>query len=174
MQNFFYKLVFFLAVFSLSSIALVAQPIKCPFCKGNGKATSYGSCTNCEDWNSEYKKKVACHVCKDERYIYQLRECSNCKKGYIPLDKSPWSCIENFNNAQGFYHLFDRDDFRFEKVDVEVSGKRTIFMYYKDGRAVWAYYQDYSPIMYGKWECKSDRSFLIKWSDGRIIKYGVK
>jgi hypothetical protein len=70
--------------------------------------------------------------------------------------------------------LLDRDDYRFEEVELEVNGKETIFMYYKDGKAVWAYYDDKSPIMYGKWECKGDRSYLIKWSDGQILKYGVK
>jgi len=26
-------------------------------------------CPNCKDWNAEYRKKVPCHTCKDERSV---------------------------------------------------------------------------------------------------------
>ncbi len=29
----------------------------------------YYYCTNCKNWNDEYRRKVPCHVCKDERII---------------------------------------------------------------------------------------------------------
>lgn len=37
-------------------------------------------CSNCKNWNSEYKKKVPCHVCKDERG-------KSIKGKYIPKSK---------------------------------------------------------------------------------------
>ncbi len=30
--------------------------------------TEYLVCTNCKNWNEEYRKKTACHVCQDTRY----------------------------------------------------------------------------------------------------------
>ena len=29
----------------------------------------YKKCPNCEDWNAEYRRKVACHTCKDTRHV---------------------------------------------------------------------------------------------------------
>ena len=39
--------------------------------KGWKSTTSGGSktCPNCSSWNSEYRKKVPCHTCKDSRYV---------------------------------------------------------------------------------------------------------
>ena len=89
-------------------------------------------------------------------------------------DKSVWSCIENFNKKYNQFALLDRGDYRFEEVEIQHNGKDTVFMYYKDGRAAWAYYSDKKPIMYGKWECKGKDGYLIKWSDGQISRYNVK
>jgi uncharacterized protein (TIGR02145 family) len=38
-----------------------------PNVKNDG--TAFKACSNCVDWNSEYRKKVACHICKDKRYV---------------------------------------------------------------------------------------------------------
>ena len=91
-----------------------------------------------------------------------------------PEDTSVWSCIENFNKKYNQFALLDRGDYRFEEVEIQHNGKDTVFMYYKDGRAAWAYYSDKKPIMYGKWECKGKDGYLIKWSDGQISRYNVK
>jgi peptidoglycan hydrolase-like protein with peptidoglycan-binding domain len=89
-------------------------------------------------------------------------------------DTSVWSCIEKFNKEFNQVGLLDRDDYRFEEVDLQHNGKDTIFMYYKDGKAVWAYYDNKKPIMYGVWECKGKSGYLIKWSDGVVSRYGTK
>ena len=39
-----------------------------PVAEFGGYATTI-TCPNCKNWNSEYKRKVACHVCKDTRSI---------------------------------------------------------------------------------------------------------
>jgi peptidoglycan hydrolase-like protein with peptidoglycan-binding domain len=91
-----------------------------------------------------------------------------------PEDTSVWSCIEKFNKKYNQFALLDRGDYRFEEVEMQNNGKDTVFMYYKDGRAAWAYYSDKKPIMYGKWECKGEEGYLIKWSDGQISRYGTK
>jgi len=91
-----------------------------------------------------------------------------------PKPPSPWDCIEKFNKEFNQVGLLDRDDYRFEEVDLQHNGKDTIFMYYKDGKAVWAYYDNKKPIMYGVWECKGKSGYLIKWSDGVVSRYGTK
>jgi peptidoglycan hydrolase-like protein with peptidoglycan-binding domain len=58
-------------------------------------------------------------------------------------------------------------------MDLEHNGKDTIFIYYKDGKAVWAYSSDEKPIMEGVWQCKKN-GYLIKWADGRFSRYGTK
>ena len=35
--------------------------------EGGYYETKWVACSNCKNWNSEYRKKVPCHVCKDER-----------------------------------------------------------------------------------------------------------
>jgi peptidoglycan hydrolase-like protein with peptidoglycan-binding domain len=89
-------------------------------------------------------------------------------------DKSVWSCIENFNKEYNQVGLLDRGDYRYERVDAQHNGKDTIYMYYKNYKAVWAYYDDKKPIVYGVWECKGDDGYLIKWSDGVISRYNTK
>ena len=57
----------------------------CNSCRGTGQVTKQSSsvCPNCESWNSEYKSKVACHVCKDTRKNPNIKTwketCSGCK-----------------------------------------------------------------------------------------------
>jgi hypothetical protein len=144
------------------------QKRKCIYCKGVGKKKDDVTviCKNCKDWNTEYRKQVPCHACRNSREItrVELVDCWSCQDGVA--DRTPWDCIENYNIENNAYSLFDRDEYRFEKVDRRRDGKPTIFMYYKDGRAVWAFYSDEKPIMYGKWECKGDEGYVIKWSDG--------
>jgi|688.fasta_scaffold38357_2 hypothetical protein len=172
----------FLTIFiCLFSILLSAQQLKCGRCKGTGKVTAYAKCKNCINWNSEYRKKVACNVCKDERYANQIEKCSeaywgrrNCKNGYISLDKSAWSCIVNYNNTIDVLNLREEGEYIYEQVDNQQNGRETIFMYYKDGKVIWAYDDDKLPILFGKWECRGQKAYLIKWSDGQITKYGVK
>jgi peptidoglycan hydrolase-like protein with peptidoglycan-binding domain len=87
---------------------------------------------------------------------------------------SVWDCIENYNKENNSKSLYDRDEYRYEKVDLEYDNKPTIFKYYKDGRAEWAYYADQKPILQGKWECRGDNGYIIKWSNGKISTYNVK
>lgn len=57
----------------------------CNSCTGSGQVTRQSSsvCPNCENWNSEYKRKVACHVCKDTRKNQNIKTwketCNECK-----------------------------------------------------------------------------------------------
>ncbi len=86
---------------------------------------------------------------------------------------SPWDCIENFNKKYNQFPLLRSGDYRYEDMDLEHNGKDTIFIYYKDGKAVWAYSSDEKPIMEGVWQCK-ENGYLIKWADGRFSRYGTK
>ena len=48
----------------------VYGPTKIKYLESGGFIDNVGDwlpCSNCEDWNSEYRNKVACHVCKDKR-----------------------------------------------------------------------------------------------------------
>ena len=64
---------------------VIAQQVSCPLCTGTGKETKYPpyECQNCKSWNSEYRRKVACHVCKDTRVnpnkTTWKETCSYCK-----------------------------------------------------------------------------------------------
>jgi hypothetical protein len=149
------------------------QKRKCIYCKGVGKIKENVTviCKNCKDWNAEYRNKVACHVCKDNREItrVELVDCWRCQDG--DADRTPWDCIENYNKENDIRSLHNRDEYRFEKVDLMRDDKPTIFMYYKDGRAVWAYYADQKPILSGTWECRGDNGFVIKWSNGKTSNY---
>ena len=61
-------------------------------------------CSNCKNWNSEYRKKVPCHVCKDERGRYVQGK-------YIPKTKKKYEKkgdqIDGWNgdNSSGFSAL---------------------------------------------------------------------
>ena len=88
-------------------------------------------------------------------------------------DTSVWSCIEKFNKKYNQFPLLRSGDYRYEDMDLEHNGKDTIFIYYKDGKAVWAYSSDEKPIMEGVWQCKKN-GYLIKWADGRFSRYGTK
>ena len=89
-------------------------------------------------------------------------------------DTSVWSCITKFNKEWNQYDLIDNGDYRYEVMDLPQNGLETIYMYYKNGDAAWAYLKDKKPIMKGKWECKGDKGYLITWSDGQISRYGTK
>jgi peptidoglycan hydrolase-like protein with peptidoglycan-binding domain len=91
-----------------------------------------------------------------------------------PKPPSVWDCIEKYNKENNANSLYDRDEYRYEKVDLERDNKPTIFKYYKDGRVDWAYYKDQKPILQGKWECRGDNGYIIKWSNGNISTYNVK
>ncbi|NBW59979.1 MAG: hypothetical protein EBR41_05370, partial [Crocinitomicaceae bacterium] len=57
----------------------------CNSCRATGQVTRQSSsvCPNCENWNSEYRRKVACHVCKDTRKNPNIKTwketCTECK-----------------------------------------------------------------------------------------------
>jgi hypothetical protein len=87
---------------------------------------------------------------------------------------SPWDCIEKFNKEYNQFKLTDEGDYRYEEVDNQQNGQDTIFMYYKNGDFVWAYENNKKPIMRGKWQCKGDKGYLIRFSDGQVLKYGTK
>ncbi len=86
---------------------------------------------------------------------------------------TPWDCIENFNKKYNQFPLLQSNDYRYEDMDLQHNGKDTMFIYYKDGKAVWAYSLDKTPIMDGVWECKKN-GYLIKWADGVVSRYGTK
>jgi peptidoglycan hydrolase-like protein with peptidoglycan-binding domain len=88
-------------------------------------------------------------------------------------DTSVWSCIENFNKKYNQFPLLRSGDYRYEDMDLEHNGRDTIFIYYKNYKAVWAYSSDETPIMEGVWQCKKN-GYLIKWADGRYSRYGTK
>ena len=178
MRNLLFVMFFLLPliVFCQKKTLNSTQKIKCFSCNGVGKIKDevFGLCNNCKDWNAEYRKKVACHVCKDERLYRRIEivSCRSCKNGFIYI--TPWDCIENYNKKYNQYALIDKGDYRFEEVEQQHNGKNTVFMYYKDGRAAWALSSDKKPIMYGKWECNGDEGYVIKWSDGQKTSYGLE
>jgi antitoxin component YwqK of YwqJK toxin-antitoxin module len=57
----------------------------CKNCEGSGSKTfkSTSKCTNCANWNAEYRSKVACNVCRDSRLNPNIKTwketCGICK-----------------------------------------------------------------------------------------------
>ena len=155
------------------NILNTVQKIKCFYCNGVGKIKGNETvkCKNCEDWNTEYRKKVGCHVCRDERYItrFGFVDCLNCQNGVA--DRTPWDCIRRYNIAKNSFDLIDNGDYRYEVMDLPQNGLETIYMYYKNGDAAWAYLNDKKPIMKGKWECNGEKGYIIKWSDGETSNF---
>ncbi len=78
----------------------------CKWCKGTGKCYKCNGkpfsvklmekdCPNCLNWNSEYRSKVACHVCKDTRIIrVKGCLCVSLFKGTIAPKKNWGMCYE--------------------------------------------------------------------------------
>jgi uncharacterized protein (TIGR02145 family) len=66
-------------------------------------------CPNCKNWNSEYRSKVACHVCKDTRkvYDYTTKATVNNTNGTNSLGfnwqyKSVYVCIGEENPGNSY------------------------------------------------------------------------
>lgn len=57
------------ALFLSLSINVFSQVVNCSRCNGTGKETKQSpyECQNCKSWNSEYRRKVPCNVCRDTR-----------------------------------------------------------------------------------------------------------
>lgn len=53
----------------LNTFIFFGQQVPCSICKGTGQETKSSpyTCQNCKSWNAEYRRKVACNVCKDTR-----------------------------------------------------------------------------------------------------------
>lgn len=97
-----------------------------------------------------------------------------------PDDSTPskketvWDCIEKYNKENNAPQLYRREQYRFEKINFDYDNKPTIFMYYEDGKAVWAFSDGQKPIQTGKWQCNKDGGYTIKWSNGDITPFGSK
>jgi hypothetical protein len=67
------------------SINVYSQVVNCSRCRGTGKETKQSpyECQNCKNWNAEYRRKVACNVCRDTRVNPNRKSwtetCSLCK-----------------------------------------------------------------------------------------------
>ena len=86
-------------------------------------------CSNCKNWNSEYKKKVPCHVCKDERG-------KSVKGKYIPKSKVEtgrdeiWVGVDQLS-ASGFNAI------------IEDSTYNTTSFWLIDNYQIWAHKEYY-------------------------------
>jgi len=79
------KLIFLITSIVLTlSINVYSQVVNCSRCRGTGKETiqSPYECQNCKNWNTEYRRKVACNVCRDTRVNPNIKSwtetCSSC------------------------------------------------------------------------------------------------
>ena len=72
------SVVFFFLLMAVHTQA-ISQIIKCNYCKGSGMQIEPMLCNNCSGWSDEYKRKVACHVCKDTRRIPAKGKCLICQ-----------------------------------------------------------------------------------------------
>lgn len=81
------KKTIFILIFSLIfKTDINSQQVKCFWCGGSGKEQKWIDpelCQNCVTWNSSYRRKVACGICKDTRLTpnrrYSMVTCRSCK-----------------------------------------------------------------------------------------------
>jgi hypothetical protein len=74
--------------------------LECFECYGSGIVTS-DVCTNCKDWNNEYRSKVACNTCRDTRRIKKYNVwCTTCVNysGVLYWPKNGTMGWNNLNN----------------------------------------------------------------------------
>lgn len=76
----------------------------CYWCEGKKVLVQKKACSNCINWNNEYRSKVPCHFCKDSRYVFShYTKCSSCKgKGYEYIE----DLGDFFKNTDGQWDYF--------------------------------------------------------------------
>ena len=76
----------------------------CYWCDGKKVLVQKKVCSNCINWNNEYRNKVPCHFCKDSRYVFShYTKCSSCKgKGYEYTE----DLGDYFKNTDGQWDYF--------------------------------------------------------------------
>jgi uncharacterized protein (TIGR02145 family) len=65
--------------------------------------TTQKTCPNCEDWNSEYRRKVPCHVCKDTRQVKVVTPVVNYSGN--GTNATGFSALPGGTYSDGFYRI---------------------------------------------------------------------
>jgi len=65
--------------------------------------TTQKTCPNCEDWNSEYRRKVPCHVCKDNRQVEVVTPVVNYSGN--GTNATGFSALPGGTYSDGFYRI---------------------------------------------------------------------
>lgn len=100
-------LIFILFIYHLSF-----GQVACTRCNGTGKETKQSpyECQNCKSWNSEYRRKVACNVCKDTRVNPNRKSwtetCSKCQgtgRDYAQEARNKEFAGKDFRPVNGAY-----------------------------------------------------------------------
>ena len=103
-----FTLIIFLLVvnntFSFSQDNKKLKKTICYWCEGKKVLVQKKICSNCINWNDEYRRKVPCHSCKDSRYVFShYTKCSSCKgKGYEYKEELG----DYFKNTDGQWDYF--------------------------------------------------------------------
>ena len=88
------------------------------------------ACSNCKDWNTEYKRKTACNRCKDRRVTYCGKTflCQTCGgKGWYEREAKPMEVINideyliNFSINKPIYIFYFNDANNFGIYDMTIN-----------------------------------------------------
>jgi hypothetical protein len=94
------------------------------------------------------------------------------KTNVPPPSTGDYSCIENFNKANGYKELgFAKNPENRQEQGKDHNGRKTALVYTKNKTVVW-WYDDGNKekIKKGTWECTGNDSYTMKWEDGKIQK----
>jgi hypothetical protein len=131
----------------------------CYYCSGHKLIREQVTCSNCRNWNAEYRRKVPCRVCKDSRSVIgPIIKCTRCGgKGYRLVDnisarlKYIKDAVPDCCGNQGVEYW---KNFTFvivgqNQIYFESSSKQTKYEFFDDGTF---YFTSGGQTYLGDWE----------------------
>lgn len=95
-------------------------------------------------------------------------------------DENTWDCINKYNENWGYYKLLrggtgSGPDYFYEFSTYKINGKKTIFVYFADGKFVLRSFDNNQniPGQSGKWSCLEGGGYKLDYDDGRKAVFGM-
>jgi peptidoglycan hydrolase-like protein with peptidoglycan-binding domain len=95
-------------------------------------------------------------------------------------EENIWGCINKYNENWGYYKLLrggtgTGPDYFYEFSTYKIDGKKTIFVYFEDGKFVLRSFDTNQniPGQSGKWSCLEGGGYKLDYDDGRKAVFGM-
>jgi hypothetical protein len=95
-------------------------------------------------------------------------------------EENIWGCINKYNENWGYYKLLrggtgSGPDYFYEFSTYKIDGKKTIFVYFEDGKFVLRSFDTNQDIpgQSGKWSCLEGGGYKLDYDDGRKAVFGM-